>query len=700
MEEMRFGSEFPAFSFDDWVAAATKTLGGGDFSALRTELYEGFATEPLYRPDAIADVAGQSGTVGASPFIRGKVPAEPLRPWTIIQLLDHLDLDEANRQLREDIANGAGAVWIQFGGNLPYGGAFLGARRVAALEKVFDGVALGDLEFYISGGTDTAAGAALVAAFIEKRGVLPGRIRGAAGFDPLTVAAARGLVPAERPRLYADAVDAATYFRDKGYRWRPFLVSSRAWHQSGGSAREELGFSLAAGVAYWRALIEAGWTLEEAADAVAFVLTADSDLFLTIAKFRAMRALWARVTDAAGLPPRMPSLIGEMSFRMIAERDPYVNMLRATAAAFGAGLGGAEALLLIPFNTRHGTPDAFARRMTRNTHLILQQEAQLGRVADAAGGSAYVEALTHQLAGIAWNEFRQIEAQGGMLAALLSGTIGRKLMDCAIRRHAGVAFGRDKITGVSSFPDLQEEPLFSRPEDLAIDLTALDEEGRLPQLPRAEKGKRFAAMVEAAAAGATLKGLERACETLMERFDLIPASMQRAAEPFEQLRTASDRALARIHTRPPVFLANLGALADYTGRSSWAKSFFAAGGIEAVDEGGFTNRVELVRSFQRSPAPVACICASDKMLSEMPGVAVALKEGGAAAVYLAADPSVLAALPEESKRGIDRVIYAGCNMLRTLVELHELMRVKELGDSDPDEMDEDLDDDAPAFHGR
>jgi methylmalonyl-CoA mutase len=207
-------------------------------------------------------------------------------------------------------------------------------------------------------------------------------------------------------------------------------------------------------------------------------------------------------------------------------------------------------------------------------------------------------------------------------------------------------------------------------------------------------------MVEAAGSGATLRGLERASETLMERFDLIPAAMQRSAEPFEQLRTASDRALARIRTRPPVFLANLGALPDYNARSGWAKSFFAAGGIEAVDEGGFTDRVELVRSFQRSPAPVACICASDRMLAQMAGVAQALKEGGAAAVYLAADPGALAALPEESKRGIDRVIYDGCNMLKTLTELHELMRVKELGDAEPDDLEDDIEGDAPAFPGR
>jgi len=699
MVKMRFASDFSDVSFDEWKSAAEKALRGGDPGALNTPLYEGFAVKPLHARDATMPLARRSGPVGASPYIRGYAPAEPSRPWSMIQLLDHLDIEEANRQLREDYENGVRSFWLQFGGNVPYGGAFIGARKVETLERVFEGVPLDDIAIYVSGGFDSVPGAGLVAALIEKHGAPPSKIRGSAGLDPFSLIAASGYVPAERNRVLSDSLDTATYFREKGYGWRPFLVSGRVWHQSGGSAKEELGYTLAAAVAYWRGLIDAGWSLEEAANAIGFVLTADADLFLTIAKFRAMRALWARVTEAAGIGPRSPSVIAEMSFRMMAERDPYVNLLRATAATFGAGVAGAEAILLIPFNTRHGTPDAFARRMARNTHLILQEESQIGRVADAAGGSAYAESLTHTLAANAWDTFRTVEAEGGLMAALESGTIGRALTDVALRRRSSLARNREKITGVSSFPDLDEEPLFSRPEDLAIDTTALDDEGEIPVLPPANRGKRFAAIVDAASRGATVKGLERACETLMERFDFIPLVMERTAEPFEQLRVASDRALSRVRSRPPIFLANLGALANYNARSSWAKSFFAVGGIEALDEGGFSDLESLVRSFQRSPAPVACICASDKTLGEMNGVATALKEGGAVAVYLAAPPSVLASLAEDQKRGIDRIVYDGCNMLKTLTELHDMMRVKELGEAESDELDDEDDDDPLSSNG-
>lgn len=692
MNDLTLAGNFPAVSFDDWQKAAGKALQGASFGVLETALYEGFATSPLYTRSDCAEMANQSGAVGAAPFIRGKAPGAG-RPWTIVQFLDHLDVAEANRQLRDDLANGTAAVWLQLGGNLPYGGAFVGARTLARLEQVFEYVAIEKLTLHISGGFDAVAGASLLAALWEKRGVNPANLKGSAGFDPLSVIAATGFIPAERAKVLADSLDAAGYLRARGYNLKPFLASGRAWHQAGGSAREELAYTLAAAVSYWRAMIGAGWPVEEAANAIQFVLTADSDLFLTIAKFRAMRALWARATEAAGLPPQAPPVIAEMSFRMVTERDPHVNLLRATVAGFGAGIGGADAILLIPFNTRLGTPDAFSRRLARNTQLVLQEEAQLGRVADAAGGSWYVESLTHRLAADAWEEFRRVEAVGGLLAALEKGIVGRALADVAMRRASNLECNADKITGVSAFPNLAEEPMFSRPQDLEIDVVALDGEGDIPALPPATTGERFAAMISAAARGATLKGLERACETLMERYDFLPASPVRAAEPLEALRTASDRAFARVKARPPIFLANLGTLADYNARASWAQNFFAAGGIEVFDDGGYSSIDTLVRAFQRSPAPIACICASPKTLAAMPGVAASLKCAGAVAVYLVAERKDLAGIAEEDKRMLDRVIYEGCNMLKILTELHHMMRVTELGEAETEDFDEEEDED-------
>lgn len=604
-------------------------------------------------------------------------------------MVDHIDLQAGNRQVREDFANGVSGIWLQLGGGAGYSSNFLAARNVNALQSVLDGVPLDQIELYISGGMDGIPAAALLTALIEQNGTARSKIRGSAGLDPLSYAAATGQVPALRSCVMADAVDAATYLREAGYGWTPFLVSSRMWHQAGGSSRDELGFTLAAAVFYWRGLIEAGWPLGDAADAISFSLCADSDLFITIAKLRALRALWARVTEAAGLPPKRARVLCEMSLRMMTERDPYVNVLRATSAAFGAGAGGADAVLLHPYNACYSIPDGFARSLARNTQLILQEEASLGRVADPAGGSAYVETLTHELAARSWGLFREAEAHGGMLAALDKGFVNRTLTDTALRRKKDLAHNRTKMTGTSSFPDLDERLVYSRPQDMALDLTALEDELALSAMPCPNRGKRFAAMVAAAQGGATLTALEQVSKRLVEKLEFIPSPHQRLAEPFEKLRLASDRALSRVMTRPPVFLANLGALEDYAASANFARNVLAAGGIQALDQGGFMTVDALIRAFQRSPAPVACICAAQSDLARMRGVPAALKEAGAAAIYLSGAPSLLPGIDQTDRLLIDRIIYEGCNMLAVLTELHEIMSVNELADGEPEDFADD-----------
>lgn len=648
---------------------------GGNLS---TMLYEGFATRPLYTArdfEALGERHGMAALHTARPHRHGTGTT-----WQAVQLLDHLSIDEANRQLLEDASNDTGGVLLQLGGNIPYGGAYLGARTAAEFRQVLGGAPLERLSVYLSGGFDIVPGAALLLAAAEAGGADWASLRGSAGFDPLTIIAASGYVPAERAEVFADAVDAAHFMRSNGLRLIPFLASGRAWHQAGGSAVHELAYTLAATVDYWRALEAEGFPLDAAVGAVGMTLSADCDLFLTIAKFRAARLLWRRAAEACGQGgASMPLLMGEMSYRVIAERDAHTNMLRACAAVFGAAIGGADAILVIPFNTRAGTPDAFSRRMARNTHHILAQEAHLGQVSDAAGGSWYVEHLTHELAAAAWGEFQGVEAAGGTLGALETGLIGDRIAAVRSRRERNVATARDAITGVSSFPDLNEKSVSAFRGDADVDLDALNREDAAPDLPPPGRGERFAAMIEAAKAGASLRGLERALERIYERRRLIPSTGDRLAEPFERLRRASDAARARIGARPPVFIAALGGPADFTPRLTHLRGFFEAGGFEPLTAEGPGAPADLERAFRDSPAPVACLCSSNRVYTDWPRAAEILKGAGASAVYLAVDPQGLALLPPECKRGVDRIVYPGCDMLALLEELHQIMRVDDMG---------------------
>src|SRR5262249_22717615 len=283
-----------------------------------------------------------------------------------------------------------------------------------------------------------------------------------------------------------------------------------------------------------------------------FRLSADADQFLTIAKFRALRKLWARIEQACGLAPRPAHVAAETAWRMMTRRDPYVNMLRTTIAVAAAGLGGADTITALPHTAALGLPDAFARRVVRNTQLILLEESNLARVADPAAGSGALEDLTGKLCGAAWSLFQEIDAAGGAWAAIERGLIQSRVAAVRDKRLQAVARRRDALTGTSDFPDLNETP----PAVLDV--------------PPAAAPKEATAMLTTA-----------------------PLPRIRVAEPFERLRDASDRILAQTGARPEVFLANLGRPSDFTARATFAKSLFEAGGIAAVTNDGFGSRDEM-----------------------------------------------------------------------------------------------------------
>ena len=245
-----------------------------------------------------------------------------------------------------------------------------------------------------------------------------------------------------------------------------FLASGRVVHEAGGGEAGELAFAAAAAVAYAKALVQAGLSADQAFAGITLGLAADADYFLTIAKLRAARAVWARITAACGAPVAT-RIEARSSQRMLAAQDPWTNMLRLTSAGFGAAVGGADAVVLGAFTDAIGLPTAFARRQSRNTQLVLMEEAHLGRVADPAAGSGYIEALTDEMARAAWARFQAIEAQGGAVAALASGHVAAQVAaTCAAREAAGPL----KIVGVTAFPPTEDVPVeVERPSPVSVE---------------------------------------------------------------------------------------------------------------------------------------------------------------------------------------------------------------------------------------
>ena len=509
--------DFPTATQDDWRRLVDAVLKGAPFKRLESRTYDGLTIAPLYeRAPAARAVAGRA----------------PGSAWTVMARVDHPDAAAANAQAREDLANGATGLLLIFAGSVGANGFGLDASP-ATLARALDGV---QLDAGMTLDIDLAPFARDVpqrVAEAAKRGSDPAAINIRFGYNPITAVAISGKIPlpwSETAPLMARLIRTLAEAGFKG----PFAVADgRVIHNAGGSEAQELAFALSSAVAYLRALEQSGMALEAAREAIYFRLAADADQFLTMAKFRAARKLWARVEAACGLAPKPVVITAETAWRTMTRRDPYVNMLRATIAVAAAGLGGADAVTVLPFTAPLGLPDGFARRIARNTQLVLLEELNLARVADPAAGSGAVEALTQQLCAAAWSDFQEIEKAGGAWAALQQGLIQRNVAAVRAERQNAVARGKDVLTGTNAFPDLHETP----PAVLAL------------------------APLEPPPASATAVNAEA-----------LPRI--RLAEPFERLRDASDKILARSGARPKVFLATLGTPAEFTPRAYFRQEFF------------------------------------------------------------------------------------------------------------------------------
>jgi methylmalonyl-CoA mutase len=547
-------------------------------------------------------------------------------PWQAIQRLDHPDPALANAQALQDLEGGATGLALVFAGSASAHGFGLEASA-SALRRVLDGVHLdAAITIDIDGGSH--ASSAALADVIRERAIAPSACQIRFGFDPLGETAT-GTSTATWSDGASNLTRSVAELRGQGFAGPFIAADGRVIHAAGGSEAQELAYVLAAAVMYLRALESSGLSLEQARRMIFFRLAADADEFLTIAKFRALRMLFARVEQACGLQPQAIFIAAETAWRMMTQRDPWVNVLRTTMATFAAGLGGANSVTVLPFTAALGLPDAFARRLARNTQLILLEEANLARVADPAAGSGGLEALTQQLCAAAWPLFQEIEGAGGAYAALTSGLIQRNVAAVRAEREAAVARARDPLTGTSEFPDIHELPVAVL-EPVPADHSAPASQSALPCI--------------------------------------------RLAQPFEHLRDASDRVLAATGARPRVFLANLGTPSDFTARTTFAKSFFEAGGIEAITNDSFIDLAELAAAFTASGARLVCLCSSnDVYTKEAAATAKELARPGAH-IYLAGRPGEL----EEALKsaGVKSFIYAGCDMLTALRAAHDFLGIK------------------------
>jgi len=463
------------------------------------------------------------------------------------------------------------------------------------------------------------------------------------------------------------------------------LVDTSPYHDAGADSVQEIAAALATGLAYLKALTARGLDLDAAAGQIVFSFSAGCEFFAEIAKLRAARRTWARLVQACGGGSGAQAMRMHVrtSRRVLTARDPWVNILRATAGTFAAGLGGADSVTVSPFDAALGLPDAFSRRIARNVQVILQEESHLNRVIDPAGGCWHLEKRTDELALAGWNLFQDIEDRCGMEKVLRHGWLAERIAEVAEARRRDAARRKAPITGVSEFPNLDEEiPTREAPDREALRRiagAALDARRGRPQVKaalracaaidvEAEPGAFCVAASRAVAEGASLGMIGGSLPTCGEAAVMTPLPARRLAEDFERLRDAADAHRAATGAPPRIFLANLGPVAQHTARLGWSRNFLAAGGIVAEAGPGFADPAAAAAAFSAAGATAALICSSDAVYAESgPETVRLLKEAGAISVTVAGRPGELEAAWKEA--GADRFIHIGCDVLAILGEL-------------------------------
>lgn len=590
----------------DWRALVEKGLKGAPWARLVGKTGDGVELAPLYREPDCATAQDTSGFPGAAPFIRGRAG------WTIRQAFAHPDPAQTNRDILADLTGGVAAIELVIDPEGAHGVAIKSAGDLdAALADVILEAAPVSL--------DAGAHALWAARFFEDK--LKGvAARGTAfNIDPigsLMSTGAQGI----------DAYNVASLVQR--FRWAlpeasVVRADARPIHEAGGTEAQEIAAALCSGIAYLRM---AGDSVTSQANAwMQFAVSVGPDTLIEAAKLRALRLCWARVMEASGAAPeaREARIHAFTSRRMLTRHDANTNILRITTAAFGAAIGGANAITTGAFTDALGLPTPFARRVARNTQHVLMEECRLGHVADPAGGAWFVEKLTQELAAKAWEIMQLIESKGGIVAALESGLLADLVAGARTARQKLIAARRETITGVTDFPLLEaKEPEVSRPA------------------PRATGGA-FAPI--------------------------------RWAEPFEALR---DRAGAKT-PRPAVFFANMGSLAEFAPRAMWARNLFAAGGVGAIGpEDAHASMETLIDAFRASKTRVAVIASTDSVYAEhAENCAQRLKAAGADWVLLAGKAGESEAKLRAA--GVDQFAYAGVDALKELETLHAALGIAE-----------------------
>ncbi|MCQ2286060.1 MAG: methylmalonyl-CoA mutase family protein [Bacteroidales bacterium] len=612
MDNEKLFSEFAPVSTEAWEEMINKDLKGADYErklVWRTD--EGFSVRPYYRAENLSELNYLDTLPDTFPFTRGHKSEN--NAWDIIQEIKENDLAKANAIAVESLKKGATFVTLS-------------AKNVTSagdLEKLLAGIDLEKFGVQFHHISDFVTFTQFFVDYIAKNNLDKDKVRGALTFDAVTHFLKKGSFIKSKSEDLKIAVQLIE-MTDHLPKFKVITINGIAMHNAGATIVQELGYALSAASEYLNFGTDNGLAPEKIARKIQMALSIGSNYFMEIAKLRAIRLLWSTMVEA--YHPKC-NCAYKLVVNSIASSwnktlyDPYVNMLRSTTEGMSAALGGADAIALQPFDIAYKKDDEFSRRMSRNAQIILKEEAYFDKVIDPAAGSYYVENLTNSIAECVWNQFREVESEGGMYAAIEKGSVIEAIEKSCQKRDMDIATRKCVLLGTNQYPNLNE---------------------------------KMADKIE----------LEKCqCDCRLKAY--------RGATAFEEIRLETERFAEKNH-RPKVFLLKVGNLAMRQARAGFITNFFGCAGYEIIDNSGFATVEEGVQAAVNASADVVAICSSDEEYETLAPVAV--KETKAklskATFIVAGNPACADAL---KTAGVDDFIHVKVNVLETLKKYNTLL---------------------------
>lgn len=620
-ERPQLFSEFHPVKTEAWERKILEDLKGADYKKkLLWKTPDGMVFRPYYRREDLSGLKYLDCFPGQYPLVRGNKISN--NDWEIRQDLFVRSFSDANQKTLDLLEKGITSPGFILNGNIP--------KTESKLKELLRGIDLQRIPVHFTIDSNDYSILHFLSGLIQKANLNPALVRGSLNLDPVGHLFQTGKFYEDKEKDILVLKKAIEFSLSALPSFKILTVNAGIFHNAGASLIQELAFSLAAGAEYLSVLTDLGLAVDEITPRMSFHFSSGTEYFLEIAKLRAARLLWSVITNSFGSQKTDPAAMyihSSTSEWKTTIYDPYNNILRGTTGSMSAIMGGANSILVTPFDQATGIPGEFSERLARSTQIILKEEAYLDKVVDPGAGSYYIENLTDTIAGSAWQLFQETEKNKGILHAFKKGKIQESIENYAKKRLSDIAQRREVLLGINQYPDLNERASWKL---------------------------------------SPVKDTERSSHK--QELFAKPLKKTGAAAEFENLRLRTENA----EKRPVVFLLTFGDPMMRRARAGFSAAFFTSGGFSVLVNTGYINVEDGMREALNLCADIVVMCSSDEEYAEA-GLLVAEKLKGKAIV-------VVAGYPEESieqlkKAGIEHFIHAKSNVVKELRKFQKLLRI-------------------------